>query len=68
MLIIYLKELRRLQQERRAKMKYPHTSSRKSLARLEAEIKLQRGKTEPIERFDVWKASDRKNGGQYVNE
>ena len=41
MLIIYLKELRRLQQERRAQMKYPHTSSRKSLARLEAEIKLQ---------------------------
>ena len=43
MLIICLKELRRLQQERRAQIKYPHTSSRKSLARLEDEIKLQRG-------------------------
>ena len=40
MLIIYLKELRRLQQERRAEMKYPHTSSRKSMARLGDEIKL----------------------------
>ena len=49
-------------------MKYPHTSSRKSLARLEAEIKLQHGTDEPIERFDVWKSSHRKKGGQYVNE
>ena len=59
MLIIYLKELRRLQQERGAQMKYSHTSSCKSLARLKAEIKLQLGTDIPIERFDVWKASHR---------
>ena len=53
MLIIYFKKLRRLQQERRAQMKYPHTSSCKSLERLEAEIKLQRGTDISIERFDV---------------
>ena len=57
MLIIYLKELRRLEQERQAKMKYPYTSSRNLLARFEVEIKLQLRTEEPIERFDVWKAS-----------
>ena len=48
MLIIYLKELRRLQQERQAQMKYAHTSFRKSLARLEDEIKLQLKIDKPI--------------------
>ena len=46
-------------------MKYPHTSSRKSLAKVEAKIKLQRGADE---RFDAQKASHQKKEGQYVNE
>ena len=57
MLIIYLNELRRLQQERRAKMKYPYTSSHKSMVRFEDKIKLECGTKDPINRFDVWKAS-----------
>ena len=56
MLINYLNELRRLQ-ERRAKMKHPHTFSCKLMARLEDEIKLEHGTKDLIDRFDVWKAS-----------
>ena len=49
-------------------MKYPHTFSRKSLVRLEAEIKFQRGTDEPIDRYGVWKASCIRKGGEYVIE
>ena len=49
-------------------MKYPHTSSRKLMARLEDEIKLQHRTKDPIDRFDVWKASHRRKGGKYVNK
>ena len=38
-------------------MQYPHTSSCKAIARLEDEIKLQHGTQDPIDRFDIWKAS-----------
>ena len=48
-------------------MKYPHTFSHKSIARLEDEIKLQHGTQDPIDRFYVWKASRRKKG-EYMNE
>ena len=41
MIIIYLKKLRRLQQERRAKMKYPHTD----------EIMLKHGIKDPSDRL-----------------
>ena len=68
MLIIYLKELRRLQQERQAKMKYRHISSRKSMARLEDKIKLERGRKDPIDRFDIWKASSQRKRGEYINK
>ena len=47
-------------------MKYPHISSHKSLARLEAEIKLQRGTDIPIERFDVWKTSHQKKKNRTI--
>ena len=66
MLIIYLKELRRLQQETRAKMKYPYTSSCKSMARLEDEITLERRTKDPIDIFDVSKASGRRKVGEYI--
>ena len=49
-------------------MKYPHASSRKSLVSLEVEIKLQHGTRDLSDRFDVWKASRRRKGGEYVNE
>ena len=43
-------------------MKYPHTSSRKSMVRLEDEIKFECGTKDPIDKFYVWKASHRKKG------
>ena len=46
-------------------MKYPHIFSRKSMARLEDEIKLKRKIKDPIDRFDVWKASHWRNGREY---
>ena len=49
-------------------MNNSHNSSRKSLVRLEAEIKTQHGTNKPIDRFDVWKAAHQRKGGQYVNE
>ena len=49
-------------------MKYPHTSSHKLLVRLQYEIKLQHGTDEPIDRYNVWKASRQRNGGEYMNE
>ena len=38
------------------------------MVRLEDEIKLQCGTQDPIDIFDVWKASRRRKGGEYVNE
>ena len=49
-------------------MEYPHTSFRKSLVRLEDEIKLQRKTDEPIDTYDILKASRIRKGGKYVNK
>ena len=38
------------------------------MARLEDEIKFQRGTQDPIDRFDVWKASCLRKGGEYLND
>ncbi|XP_062095489.1 uncharacterized protein LOC133801335 isoform X2 [Humulus lupulus] len=59
---------RKLQQERRNHLQYPHRTSRHSYTELEADLQAKWGTTEQKDRSILWKVARKDSSGNYVTE